>query len=429
MVKAATMVGLLVAAAVTAQLSACSPFGGASSFHCTADQDCQDTAQGQSEGRCEMSTGFCAFPDGACGPAGRYGSLAGVLSNQCVGGATPDGGPTTDGPPPDPGDVCFGAATGFVKPCFAPADAPNAAVALSAAINTDNAPECSTTVKSAAGLCVIAGTTITITGLVTVTGAKPLVLLATTGAITIDGALDGASHVASPTTSGPSANDATCDGGTAPLTSAGGAGGSFGALGGNGGDGLLAGNNTHGIAGAAVPPVTNIRGGCRGQDGKDGGVAGKAGIGGNGGGALYLIAKTTIALGAGGTINASGAGGDGGDADAQSAGGGGAGSGGLIGLDAPTLSNGGNIFSNGGGGGEGSGTAGIGMSGTDPTASLIGTGGAGGTGGDGGNGGVDDAGATGGTTTRGGGGGGGSAGVIKLFGGATANGTINPPPS
>jgi hypothetical protein len=404
--------------------------GGAASFPCVNDQDCQGTAQGQSNGFCEMTAHFCAFPDDDCA-AGRYGSLAGGLSGQCVGGGMTDAGTDSlppDGPPPDPDDVCFGSVNGFVKPCFGPNDVPDTAVVLNAAIDTDGAA-CSTTVKAAPGLCVIAGTTITINGTVSVTGTKPLVLLATTGAITVEGALDGASHIATPNVKGPAADDGTCDNGTAPGANGGGAGGSFGALGGNGGDGLVAGNNTHGIAGAAAAAVSNIRSGCRGQDGADGTNAIGKGIGGHGGGALYLIAETSITINAAGTINASGAGGDGGDANSASAGGGGGGSGGLIGLDAPALANAGNIFSNGGGGGEGSGTTGIGASGTDPTPTLIGAGGSIGTGGDGGNGGVNGAGVTGGTTNRGGGGGGGGAGVVKLFGGAAANGTINPPPS
>ncbi|MBA2543379.1 MAG: hypothetical protein H0V17_27305, partial [Deltaproteobacteria bacterium] len=217
MAKTVTMVGLLFAAAVSVPF-ACSPFGGASAFNCDDDADCQGTAQGQAGGRCELSTNFCAFPDDACGPLGRYGSLAGGQSNECVDGSAPGDGPPpdtleTDGPPVNPGDECFGTTGGLVEPCFDPAQVPAGAIALIAEIDTDTSNPCSAVVKNTTA-CVVAGGSISIATGVTVraTGSKPLVLLATTGAITIDGALDGASHVASPTVTGPAANNATCDG-------------------------------------------------------------------------------------------------------------------------------------------------------------------------------------------------------------------------
>ena len=433
MVKAATMVGLLFVAAASIH---CSPFGGASEFACTDDVQCQ--AQGGA-GRCE-ATGFCSFPDESCGPGGsRYGELAGGLSNQCVNGEPPpDGpGPEPDGPPPDPEDECFGTTGGLVEPCFAPDDKPTGAVTLTTDIDTDASSLCSSTVKNTTA-CVVAGGTISISNGVSVraTGNKPLVLLATTGAITIDGTLDVASHVNFPNAVVPAAasNFAGCDAGTLPNNGGGGAGGSFGTQGGNGGIGRnVAASN--GVAGAAQVP-TALRGGCKGQDGNG---AANFGVGGDGGGAVYLIAETAINIGGTGVINASGAGATDGFVGG-SVGGGGGGSGGLIGLDAPAIANAGNVFANGGGGGEASGgsnpnTRQLAFCGADPVGIGPAPGGNGGTtnGGNGGAGAANTANGTNGQNnpggaSGGGGGGGGGVGVIKVFGG-TLGGNRSPAPT
>jgi hypothetical protein len=441
MVKAVTMVGLLFAAAVAVPF-ACSPFGGASAFNCVTDADCQGAGQGQAGGRCELSTNFCAFPDDSCGPLGRYGSLAGGNSGECVEGGSPDDAmPDTqepDGPPVNPEDECFGSTGGLVEPCFAPTDVPAGAVILTADINTDDTSGlCSTTVKNTTA-CVVAGGTISIANGVTIraTGTKPLVLLATAGAITINGTLDAASHVGLPTPPPPaaSANFAGCDAGTLPNNGGGGAGGSFGSLGGNGGIGRsVAASN--GVAGA-TQTADALRGGCPGQDGNG---AANFGIGGAGGGAVYLISTTSINVGVTGSINASGAGALNGFIGG-SVGGGGGGSGGLIGLDAPAITNAGNVFANGGGGGEGSGNSNpatrtlVGC-GDDPTGIGAALGGGGQTT-NGANGSAGGAGAANGTAglnnpnlnTGGGGGGGGGTGVIRVFGGTLA-GNVSPPPS
>ena len=393
-----------------ALLGACSPFSGASQFVCDSNEDCQ----GALDGRCE-STGFCSFPDGQCPDGRRYGELSGPFSQQCVGTPPPVDG---DVPQPEAGEVCFGDPTGFARPCFAmPPDLP---VTLDGAVNTDGAM-CATVSNTLA--CVIAGTTVTIPlgATVTVTGTKPLVLLATQ-TLTIDGTLDVASKIVGDQV-GAAANDAGCNAGTAPGALGGGAGGSFGAAGGNGG------NPNGGTAGAAAPPSA-LRGGCRGQDGSEQ-VADTRGIGGNGGGVVYLIAETAIAIGATGVVNASGAGGSNGVSDL--AGGGGGGSGGLIGLDSPSVTNAGLVFANGGGGGEGSGNSNPGRAGSDPVNASPASGGSGlsGNGGDGGNGG---AGATGiggpGIQASDGGGGGGGVGAIRVFRGSAAiGGQASPPPT
>jgi hypothetical protein len=140
--------------------------------------------------------------------------------------------------------------------------------------------------------------------------------------------------------------------GTAPApgengSGGGGAGGSFGGTGGNGGssqsvDGALSG----GIAGPAVLPPTLPRGGCDGQVGALTGPTSVVGKYGRGGGAVYLIAKGSIAID--GIINASGEGAPGALGTASGAGGGG--SGGMIGLDAPNIQLNSTLFANGGGG-------------------------------------------------------------------------------
>ena len=404
-------------------LAGCSPYGGGA-FTCSMDTQCGAGA------KCIDS--LCAFPDGMCSSGYRYGELAGASSNQCVGATTSDGG--IDSPMPidarpvdsPPGESCYGQGPG--KVCFA--QPPTGTQTLSTAINTDGG-QCSTAVVGTSPGCVIAADTLNVTGTVTVTGSKPLVLVAVT-TLDVTGTLDASSHRTGGEQIGADADPATCDAGTAPGIHGGGAGGSFGSIGGNGGGDN---NAMHaGTAGAAQTTLATLRGGCPGQAGNAG--AGTAGTAGHGGGAVYLIAGTSITIGA--AINASGETGTGGMAGG--AGGGGAGAGGLIALDAPMVTNTGTIFANGGGGGEGAGGVSIGNTPADPTATTT-TGGTGGTnaGGDGGAGAVNstpaapglDGGPLPGGNSAGGGGGGGGAGLIKLYQAATIGGagTVSPPPS
>jgi len=423
--KAVTLAGLVFVCALAIRaLVACSPFGGASQFSCTADSECQ----GAQDGRCEPN-GACSFADEACGIGGRrYGELSGSLAGTCVGDEPPmEAGVDTgvDVTLPEAGDSCYGDPAGLVRPCFGPADIPSGTVTLNGAIDTDGAM-CSATVKNTTA-CVIAGDSIVVNNgsTVQITGGRPLVLLAVT-TIQINGTVDAASHRGT-ITPGAAGNFGGCDAGTAATNAAGagggGAGGSFGAAGGDGGGP----GATKGVAGAAQPGNT-LRGGCKGGDGKEGGgAAATRGIGGNGGGVVYLIADGSITVGATGTINASGAGGTNGVISL--AGGGGGGSGGLIGFDSPTVTNGGAIFANGGSGAEGSGINGPGATGNDPTGIGAATPNApiSGNGGDGANGGAapTNTGGVGATSTDGGGGGGG-VGVIRKFRAATIGGMISP---
>ncbi len=398
----------VVAAVGCGLFAACSPFGGGG-FSCERDDQC-------GAGTC--TGGYCSFADSSCASGYRFGAAASTLSNTCVGdGSTADASDVDakvylDGPPA--GVTCFG--TGFGKVCFADGDIPNDPVAITGPIDTDSSSLCSTTVIGAPAVCVIAGTDVTTTGPIAVTGAKPLVVVAT-GTLTID-SLDLASHRDGRVGAGAVATDnvTLCDGGTQPDNNGGGAGGSFGAVGGAGGKGN---NHNGGVAGAIEPP-TAIRGGCYGQDGKSGGVGAK----GRGGGAVYLIAITQIIVD--GTINASGAAGSGNAAmNGGKGGGGGGGSGGLIAFDAPIVTNNGMIFANGGGGGEGSSNNNNGANGTEPTSTAAapasGTGGN--NGGDGGAGGATTAAGPGSNASQdGGGGGGGAAGAIRLFQATTITG-------
>ena len=430
MAKVVALAAVLFAGAMVAW--SCSPFGGAGAFQCESDTECQ----GAQDGRCEPN-GFCSFLDDTCGLGGRrYGGLSGSLAGTCVGAEPIDAAvidtPLIDATLPEAGETCLGATGGLVQPCFAVA--PSGTVTLAGAIDTDTSPLCSTIVSNTTA-CVIASGSIQIDAATTVTatGTKPLVLAAT-GTVTINGVLDVASHrgVIAP---GASGNDATCDPGTPPTTNGnaggGGGGGSFGAKGGDGGDGNGGGGPDGGTSGAAALPPTTLRGGCKAQDGKEGaGAAATRGLGGNGGGVVYVIAGTTLSIGAGGVINASGAGGTNGVT--ARAGGGGGGSGGLVGLDAPTVTNGGVVFANGGSGAEGSGDNNPGKPGVDPTGAGPAVFGIGisNTGGDGGNGGAGAAGAgANGLQSTDGGGGGGGVGVIRVFPLQAIGGAVSPPPT
>ena len=323
--------------------------------------------------------------------------------------------------PPADASACFG--TGLVRLCLDAA--PSQPVTFGdATLDTDTSPAC--VGYDGTGLCVVAGTDVAITGTLRATGSRPLVVVAARS-ITVLGGLDVASRRIGASMSlgaGAAGPGTLCVTGGTPAQEGGGPGGSFG---GRGGDGGLGGGNASAAAAPAVTGVTSLRGGCGGRAGQ-GTSPGAAGAG---GGAVYLIARTGIAVA--GSINASGAGGGG---AVLEGGGGGAGSGGMIGLDAPLVGVAGVVFANGGGGGEGGGMA-TGNSGANPVspiaAALGGSGGAP-NGGDGGNGsaGASKVGARGSnnTATAGGGGGGGGAGVILVVPGPpTGIGAVSPPPS
>jgi hypothetical protein len=310
---------------------------------------------------------------------------------------------------PDAG-TCFGS---FVKICLA--STPTMPFTVSTASNVDtDSPLCASTISGAENYCVIAATNITIGATLRAAGKKPLVLIATDSIITT-GLID--------VTAGAGSNPSVCVAGTPRLGAGGHAGGSFVGLGGAGGYGSDGGAG--GMPAASVTDVTELRGGCPGQN--NGGVL----AGGVGGGAVFLIAGNRIDIQGG--INASGQGGGAGDGPAG--GGFGGGAGGMIGFEAPIITCNSLLLAAGGGGGGGGGGPFEGNSGSTPNSLTPATGGAGITGGFGGSGSTPSRGAPGmagspglaGNPPGAGGGGGGGAGLIKAP--ATANlGTLVSPP-
>lgn len=282
-------------------------------------------------------------------------SLLGIEDLQLVDGKTADS--SIDSPPA----ACYGT---FVKACF-PA-APTAPLMLSGTIDTGTDSRC-VVVKQAMGpdVCAIAGTDVTI-GATTVTGTRPLMIVAT-GTLMVTARLDAGSTIGANPNVGPGANSSLCaatvngNPSTGLAGGGGGAGGSFGSAGGGGGAGNGAGAGGTIAANAAQPSPSVLRGGCAGGKGGDSGQAGVGGAGGAGGGAIDLVAGGTMSIS--GLVRASGAAGIHGGS--PKAGGGAGGSGGMIVLEAPTISVTGALIANGGGGAEGTLITSIGRDGTD----------------------------------------------------------------
>ncbi len=293
--------------------------------------------------------------------------------------------------------VCYGT---LVHACFPVA--PAGPLMLSGTLDTGADQRCST-----GPVCAIGADSIVI-GALTVSGTRPLVLVALTN-LTVSDKLEATS---TPNRLGPGANSTMCSSSgpaASAATSGGGAGGSFGTSGAAGGRGAAAGGGAAGTPGVTQTPMA-LRGGCAGGAG-----AGAGGNGGNGGGAISLYAGVKILINE--DVRVSGAGGTAGTAG--NGGGGGGGSGGMIVLEAPEITIANDVFANGGGGGEGASTAASGTNGTesnnfDDTAN----GGGGTSGGDGGDGFALVTPAEGGKTAGmgGGGGGGGGGGVIWVHG-------------
>lgn len=253
----------------------------------------------------------------------------------------------------------------FVASC--PSSLPQMPLVLtSMTIDTGNSGMCDPSVANA---CLVAAASITLPSGETVTGvgARPLVLFAWPGDITIQGTLSVASQRT--TTIGAGSALGPCGAAVAATGNGGGAGGSFGALGGSGGGGTM---GTLGTPGAAQV-LSSLRGGCPGADG----AGTNAGVGRPGGGVVDLIASSIVVDG---TINASGMGGDAATTSGNGAGGGGGGSGGAIVFDTPQLAinAGAQIFANGGSGGEGASSTGGNGQGEQCQASTCGGGGGGG---------------------------------------------------
>jgi hypothetical protein len=265
--------------------------------------------------------------------------------------------------------LCYG--VGIVQVCFSTLPVGNPNLPIGGTFNTDGAG-CTLVVGQQAGpaLCVIAATSVTVTGNLVAIGNRPLVLVATdTLTVTPSGTIDVSSVSGAGARRGAGGDATQCTtlnkGQSDSGGAGGGAGGSFGTIGGKGGTGDLNNSNPPSGAGAGANPAnplsipTVLHGGCAGGAGGEGSMEQErtGGLGGDGGGALYLIAGSRIAIegnvfasGAGGRVT-SGAGG-------RQEGAGGGGSGGMIVLDAPTLQINGRVVANGGAGGGGGGGSG-----------------------------------------------------------------------
>lgn len=347
----------------------------------------------------------------------------GTLSSQD--GPIADGAADTGaGGSPDAAPNCYGASPHFV--CLTtPSPDPVTLDDMTIVTSDGQCPGDVVTPSAGPQLCVLSGSSITITGLARFEGTRPLVLFSS-GDITVmaSGTVDVSSYASRPT-SGAGANDSSCvlgNGGNDGGGGGGGAGGSFGTQGGRGGNGVGAG----GTAGPTATPTT-IRGGCPGGNGGDGGNPG--GAGGDSGGVVYFIAEGTLSIA--GSVDASAEGGKLGPSGKN--GGGGGGSGGMIALYGRTgLNLTGSVFANGGGGGGG----GDGSNGQNGDESIGPTDVAAGGNAGGANAGAGGAGAIGvlpGTqgedATKPGGGGGGGVGVVRNLSGQSLAGSISPPPS
>jgi len=243
--------------------------------------------------------------------------------------------------------MCLGADVPNWTVCFT---TPTAPYPIPSLLDTESSSACQSDLWSSAtqpDACFIVATSFTMAGDTSVTGSRPLVLVAT-GAIAISHKLDVASHL---TTIGAASPNPLCSGGMAGGMSAvyaGGGGGSYATLGGAGG----AANGMPALAGQATNALTPhvLGAGCAGTLG--GGATGQGKIG-HGGGAVFLIAGSPISIA--GSIDASGGpGGPNTDAGANHINGGsGGGSGGMIVILAPSVTGSGGVYANGGGGGCG----------------------------------------------------------------------------
>ena len=300
-------------------------------------------------------------------------------------------------------------------------------------VSTDpDAPMCEADFH--APYCMISGTTIAIPAgvVVSASGQRPLLIVAY-DTIELDGALDVSSHRTPAEVIGASADTGACQAGAGQDDAAGGTGGAGGSFQFPGGAGGSVGAMPGGQPLSAVSTVT-LHGGCKGAPGGNYMATG-SGAAGHSGGAVYLMARTSISLGANARLSANG---EGGGAAGIGGGGGGGGTGGMIVLDAPAIAfdDSAVVLAEGGGGGAGGDLGGNGQAGGDAMASTAASGGtATAPAGGGGAGSLASAGGAGqdgpvGTTTStgGGGGGGGASGYVLVFGTATGNATISPAP-
>lgn len=255
-------------------------------------------------------------------------------------------------------EVCVGDPAGLLpRTCFDPMPAPRTITAAMSPIETDLA--CDLPVVDHPKLCILAGESIVIEGVIKARGGRPLVLWSATTIELLDGAeIDVKSEqVAVNEELAAGADDSTCpslDGAlnnlANPFVGAGGCGGGFGGAGGLGGDGARSPVTVGPGCASMIQPLDRVRGGCRGGHGGLSNAASELN-GGSSGGAVYLMAGQTIVIR--GVIDARGDQGlpATGNPD-RLPGGGGGGSGGLIAFDTPELVLDGAVLNALGGGGS-----------------------------------------------------------------------------
>src|SRR5262249_35704830 len=160
------------------------------------------------------------------------------------------------GPAPD-AQQCFGSLTQL---CLAAP--PTGELMLTEAIDTSSDARC-TTMSQAGGpdLCVMSGGVVQVSGNVTTTGSRPLVLIAASTLI-VSGTLDASSTQAGAVGGGADAGECVAPAPPGGGSGGGGAGGSFGDTGGGGGNGYGGG----GSAPSGAQTLTAVRGGCPGID-------------------------------------------------------------------------------------------------------------------------------------------------------------------
>ena len=209
-----------------------------------------------------------------------------------------------------------------------------------------------TVVMPGSDMTLIVASTFSISASVTlsVTGSRGFGVIAT-GAISIDGMIDGGSHVSPASAGGGSLTATECGSaaggsGTTEVVGTtqgtGGAGGGFFGSGGSGGGDVLGGITYPGGlggVGSMTCPTTPI-GGCPGGDGGLGESDTQVAAGGAGGGAVYLASPISVTISANASISAGGAGGAGGlsgDVGGDGGGGAGGGAGGMIMIESPAI--------------------------------------------------------------------------------------------
>lgn len=231
-------------------------------------------------------------------------------------------------------------------------------------------------------LCVLVVHNVRIEGILSITGRRPLAIIAS-GDVEIDGVIDVSAQLARPGPGGgnggtPSARSGA---GAAPgaggehvgtYADGGGGGGGYCGVGGDGGSGSTVPFARGGVGGMRIDPreLSPLVGGSGGGVGPGGepatGGRGNSGLGGGGGGAVQISSPVRIRIF--GSIVAGGGGGIGGrnsDLYTNWGAGGGGGSGGAVLLEAPEIEIGGRLVATGGAGASSGGSGFVGINGED----------------------------------------------------------------